>query len=89
MQPPVPDMWDSQTQGRMQYRWVSYHIGQGGKQVEIEKCGAPESTWVEFVASLPDEQCRYGGAPTLIHAPVADASCDATALHCGHAPDRS
>lgn len=47
--------------GSMQYRWVSYQIGQGGEQVEIEKCGAPQSTWTEFLDSLPDEQCRYGG----------------------------
>jgi hypothetical protein len=45
----------------LQYRWVSYHIGSGGKQVEIEKVGAPESTWEEFIDALPDDQCRYGG----------------------------
>jgi hypothetical protein len=54
------------TAGSMQYRWVSYHIGQGGKQVEIEKVGAPESTWTEFIDSFPEDQCRYGGAVVLV-----------------------
>lgn len=45
----------------MQYRWVSYHIGTTGKEVEIEKVGARESTWNEFISELPEDKCRYGG----------------------------
>lgn len=45
----------------VQYRWVSYHIGTTGKEVEIEKVGARESTWDEFISELPEDKCRYGG----------------------------
>eukprot|EP00892_Ulva_mutabilis_P007639 jgi/Ulvmu1/5247/UM022_0040.1 len=42
------------------YRWVIFYIGTTGKEVEIEKVGAPASTWDEFVMEIPDNQCRYG-----------------------------
>lgn len=41
------------------YRWVLWKINDAGTEVVIEKLGAPESTYNEFVASLPQDDCRY------------------------------
>ena len=41
------------------YRWVMWKINDAATEVVIEKLGAPESTYAEFLASLPQDDCRY------------------------------
>ena len=41
------------------YRWVLWKINDTATEVVIEKLGAPESTYAEFLASLPQDDCRY------------------------------
>ena len=47
---------------RVQYRWVMFQIAGSGKEVVIEAAAPPASTWDDFVAAVPESQCRYGGA---------------------------
>ena len=41
------------------YRWVVYKINDAATEVVIEHLGAPTSTYGEFLAHLPESDCRY------------------------------
>ena len=41
------------------YRWVVWKINDAATDVVIERLGAPASTYGEFLAALPEDDCRY------------------------------
>lgn len=45
---------------KSQYKWVIYKIDDGGSEVVVDQLGAPDSTYDQFIAALPSNQCRYG-----------------------------
>lgn len=45
---------------RSTYKWVIYRIDASGHQVVIEFLGIKDSSYEDFVAALPETECRYG-----------------------------
>mmetsp|Transcript_11941 Transcript_11941/g.17401 ORF Transcript_11941/g.17401 Transcript_11941/m.17401 type:complete len:143 (-) Transcript_11941:636-1064(-) len=43
-----------------QLRYFIYKIGKDKKSIEIEKKGTIDKTYDDFVADLPENDCRYG-----------------------------
>ncbi|XP_077216210.1 actin-depolymerizing factor 1 [Tasmannia lanceolata] len=41
------------------YRFITYKIDEKLKQVIVEKLGEPAQSYDDFVASLPENECRY------------------------------
>lgn len=46
---------------RSTYRWALWQIDDSGTCVVISDVGDPASTFDDFVAALPENDCRYGG----------------------------
>ncbi|KAK9842215.1 hypothetical protein WJX81_000934 [Elliptochloris bilobata] len=42
------------------YRWASWIINSAGNEVVIAAVGDKDSTYADFVASFPENDCRYG-----------------------------
>ncbi len=49
----------------LQYRWALWKIDGSGTSVVIDAVGSPEDTFQDFVANLPDNDCRYGSECVL------------------------
>lgn len=47
---------------RMQYKWALWQIDNAGTTVVIAAVGDKGSTYADFLAALPESDCRYGGA---------------------------
>ena len=45
----------------LQYKWATFRIDDSGTQVIVDALGAKNSAYADFVAVLPEHQCRYGG----------------------------
>jgi len=45
-----------------QYKWITFKIDDSGKTVIPDRIGGKNSPYEEFVAALPPNECRYGGA---------------------------
>ncbi|KAJ9506142.1 hypothetical protein QJQ45_016526 [Haematococcus lacustris] len=41
------------------YKWITYKIDEAGTEVVVDQVGAPGSSYDQFMAALPDSQCRY------------------------------
>ena len=44
-----------------QYKWALWQVDESGTAVIIAAVGDKNSTWQDFLAALPDADCRYGG----------------------------
>jgi hypothetical protein len=44
-----------------QFKWITFKINDSGKLVVPDAAGGKGSTYPEFIATLPPNQCRYGG----------------------------
>ena len=44
---------------RSKYRYMVFKLNDKNEEVVIDKTGAPGAPYSEFVASLPDNDCRY------------------------------
>lgn len=42
------------------YKWALWQVDDGGTAVIIAAVGERQSTWQDFLAALPDNDCRYG-----------------------------
>lgn len=42
------------------YKWAMWEIDSSGTRVVISAVGDPKSSYSEFIASLPESDCRYG-----------------------------
>lgn len=47
---------------RPQYKWALWQVDDSGQSVVIAAVGDKQSGWADFLAALPDADCRYGGA---------------------------
>jgi hypothetical protein len=45
----------------MQFKWVTYKIDDAGLDVVVDQLGAASSSYDQFLAVLPEGQCRYAG----------------------------
>lgn len=45
-----------------QYKWALWQVDDSGQSVVIAAVGDKQSGWADFLAALPDADCRYGGA---------------------------
>ncbi len=45
----------------LQYKWALWQVDESGAAVIIAAVGEKGSTWNDFLAALPDSDCRYGG----------------------------
>jgi cofilin len=50
----------AELQRKKVFRFIVFKIDEKLQQITVEKYGAPESTYEEFKASLPEKDCRYG-----------------------------
>ncbi|GJM88805.1 hypothetical protein PR202_ga05371 [Eleusine coracana subsp. coracana] len=41
------------------YRYITFRIEEKQKQVIVDKLGAPTMSYEDFIATLPDNECRY------------------------------
>lgn len=44
-----------------QYKWALWQVDDSGQSVVIAAVGDKQSGWADFLAALPDADCRYGG----------------------------
>lgn len=44
---------------RSEYKWASYKLDDAGQAVVPDLLGAPDSTYAQFLATLPPDQCRF------------------------------
>ncbi|KAG2492042.1 hypothetical protein HYH03_009771 [Edaphochlamys debaryana] len=42
------------------YKFVTYKVNDAGNEVIVDQLGAPDASYDQFVAVLPDGNCRYG-----------------------------
>ncbi|KAH9324100.1 hypothetical protein KI387_004278, partial [Taxus chinensis] len=47
-------------QRRKVHRYIVYRIDEKAKQVVVDKTGGPMENYDDFMASLPENDCRYG-----------------------------
>jgi cofilin len=47
-------------QRRKAFRFIVFKLDEKAKQITVEKLGGPGASYEEFVASLPENECRYG-----------------------------
>lgn len=43
------------------YKWATWRVDEAGTSVIIAAVGEPSSTYADFIAALPENDCRYGG----------------------------
>ena len=46
--------------GKSTHKWAHWKVDDEGKTVVIAAVGGPQSTYSEFLAALPQDDCRYG-----------------------------
>ena len=51
---------------RLQYKWALWQVDDSGTAVTIAAVGDKAGTWDDFLAALPDSDCRYGGVQGLL-----------------------
>jgi hypothetical protein len=51
---------------RLQYKWALWQVDDSGTAVTIAAVGDKAGTWDDFLAALPDSDCRYGGMQGLL-----------------------
>jgi cofilin len=44
------------------YQWATWRVDDSGAAVVIAAVGAPGAPYADFLAALPEDDCRYGGA---------------------------
>lgn len=49
----------NQMKTRSTYKWVSYKVNDAGNEVVIDQLGAANSTYEQFLSTLPEANCRY------------------------------
>lgn len=49
----------------VQYKWALWQIDDGGTTVIISAVGAKDATYQDFLAALPENDCRYGSKQLL------------------------